>query len=164
VRLGQLAFIAVATPEFLAPDPGPVAIDTLLSSPILTLNRRHVSREVFDAACRLAGMRPRIVLESTSPHTLFSMAGGGNGIAVVPSSARLDNDALVMRPIALRGEIIHFDFCAMFDSRAPLPAYGHRFVADLQAHIDAEEAAEKSPESNSENPPEMTPHGHLHIA
>ncbi len=142
VRLGQLAFIAVATPEFLPPGPGPIAIGELLSSPILTLNRRHASREVFDAACRLAGIRPQIILESTSPHTLFSMAESGNGIAVVPSSARMDNGAMTMRPIALRGEVIHFDFCAMSDSRAPLPVYGRRFVADLQAHVAAENERE----------------------
>ncbi len=162
VRLGQLAFHAVATTEFLAPDPGPVAIDTLLANPILTLNTRHASREVFDAACRLAGTRPLIVMESASPHTLFAMAEGGNGVAVVPSSARVHNDALVARPIALRGEIIRFDICAMSDSRAPLPVYGRRFVEDLQAHILAEEAAEEI--AAAETAPTAARSGHLYIA
>ena len=141
VRLGELAFLAVATPEFLPDTGGPIEITDLLEGPILTLNKRHASREVFDAACRLACAVPRIVLESTSPHTLFAMAEGGNGIAVVPSSARLSGRALVSRPITLRGELVRFDICAMSDSRAPLPAYGRRFVAALRAHILAEEQA-----------------------
>jgi DNA-binding transcriptional LysR family regulator len=154
VRLGELAFLAVATREFLADTGGPIEITDLMERPILTLNKRHASREVFDAACRLAGAVPQIVLESTSPHTLFAMAEGGNGIAVVPSSARLSGRALVSRPITLRGELVRFDICAMSDSRAPLPAYGRRFVEALRAHILAEEQAPRA---------QPAP-GHLHVA
>ena len=122
---------------------------------ILTLNRRHASREVFDAACRLSGAIPRIVLEGTSPHTLFALAEGGNGVAVVPSSALLKGRDLVSRPITLRGEPVHFDICAMWDTRAPLPAYGRRFVEALRAHIMAEEGRIGASSG--------TPRGHLHI-
>lgn len=153
VRLGELAFIAVATREFLSPSDMLVEIEEVLRHPILTLNCRHASREVFDAACRLSGAVPRIVLESTSPHTLFSMAEGGNGVAVVPSSAQPASKALVGRPIALRGEPVVFDICAMHDSRVPLPAYGRRFIDDLRAHILAE---------NGTNTPNATARAHLH--
>lgn len=139
VRLGELAFIAVATPDLLPEANSPIEIADLLESPILTLNRRHASREVFDAACRLSGAVPRIVLEGTSPHTLFALAEGGNGVAVVPSSARVSSPSLVCRPITLRGELVMFDICAMWDSRTPLPAYGRRFVEALRAHIMTEE-------------------------
>ncbi|HRV61413.1 MAG TPA: LysR family transcriptional regulator [Albidovulum sp.] len=139
VRLGELAFIAVATRDFLAAADTPVEIGEVLRHPILTLNCRHASREVFDAACRLSGAVPRIVLESSSPHTLFSMAEGGNGVAVVPSSVQPGSEALVGRPIALRGEPVVFDICAMHDSRVPLPAYGRRFIDDLRAYILSEE-------------------------
>jgi len=144
VRLGKLAFLAVATPEFLDHHGEPIEITRLLDQPILALNKRHASREVFDAACRLMGAVPRVVLESYSPHTLFSMAEGGNGIAIVPSSARLPGTNLISRPITLRGELIEFDICAMWDSRAPLPLFGRRFVEALGAHIDREEAAERA--------------------
>ncbi len=141
-RLGKLAFLAVGAPEFLAPSPLPVELAEILAQPILTLNKRHASREVFDAACRLSGEVPRIVLESYSPHTLFSMAAGGNGVAVVPSSARLSGTALVSRPITLRGELIQFEICAMWDARTELPDYGQRFVAALAAHIAGDRAAD----------------------
>jgi DNA-binding transcriptional LysR family regulator len=78
-------------------------------------------------------------MEGTSPHTLFAMARGGNGVAVVPSSTRVDGRSLVSRPITLRGERVLFDICAMWDRRIPLPAYGRRFVESLRAHILNEE-------------------------
>ena len=140
VRLGRLAFLAVALPDFLADLPRPIEMAELLVHPILTLNQRHASREVFDAACRLIGEPPKLVMEGYSPHTLFAMAEGGNGVAVVPSSARVASTRLVARPIALKGEPVEFDICAMWDRRAPLPAYGLRFVEALGAHVRAEEA------------------------
>lgn len=155
VRLGELVFIAVATPDLLPDTGGTIEIAELLEGPILTLNRRHASREFFDAACRLSGSIPRIVLEGTSPHTLFALAEGGNGIAVVPSSALLAGRTLVSRPITLRGELIRFDICAMWDGRAPLPAYGRRFVEALRVHILAEDRGGSA---------RLRPwHGHLHI-
>ena len=142
VRLGRLAFLAVGLPEFLADTRRPIEMAELLAHPILTLNHRHASREVFDAACRLIGEPPKVVMEGYSPHTLFAMAEGGNGVAVVPSSARVASPHLVDRPIALKGEPVEFDICAMWDKRAALPAYGLRFVEALKDHVRAEEAHE----------------------
>jgi len=153
VRLGKLAFLAVGTPKFLQTPNVPIEVRELLIHPILALNKHHASREVFDAACRLIGEVPSVVLESYSPHTLFSMAQGGNGIAVVPSTVRVPGSGLISRPITLRGEPIQFDICAMWDSRAPLPQYGHRFVEALGAHVRAEEEAAQGSLAS-----------HLHIA
>ena len=135
VRLGKLGFLAVATAEFLPASPRAIEIADLMALPILTLNRRHASREVFDAACRLLGAVPQVVLESSAPATLFAMAEGGNGVAVVPASARVAGRGLISRPIALRGALIEFEIGAMWNSRAPLPLYGRRFVEDLGAHM-----------------------------
>jgi len=142
IRLGRLAFLAVALPDYLADTVGPIEMAELLAHPILTLNQRHASREVFDAACRLIGVPPRLVMEGYSPHTLFAMAEGGNGVAVVPSSARVASPRLVARPIALNGKLVEFEICAMWDRRAPLPAYGLRFVEALGTHVRAEDATE----------------------
>ncbi|MCL6706310.1 LysR family transcriptional regulator [Pseudomonas sp. R2.Fl] len=156
VRLGELGFLAVATREFLTDAGEPLEIGDLLRQPILTLNRRHASREIFDAACRLSGTVPQVVLESYSPHTLFSMAEGGNGIAVVPSSARLRNADLISRPLTLRGEFVRFSICAMWNSRSPLPLFGRRFIEGLGAHIWATEEAQHSPRV-------LTRSGHLKV-
>lgn len=140
--LGRLGFLAVAEPELLPEGNAPVELADLLDRPILTLNRRHASREVFDAACRVSGTVADIVLESYSPHTLFAMAEGGNGIAVVPSSAKPPVERLVSRPIALNGDPVQFGICAMWNARAGLPLYGRRFIEELGAHIRADQAPE----------------------
>jgi DNA-binding transcriptional LysR family regulator len=83
------------------------------------------------------------------------MAEGGNGVAVVPSSALITGRSLVSRPITLRGELISFGIGAMWDGRTPLPAYGRRFVEALRTHIMAEEGGSEAPSGKA--------HGHLHI-
>ena len=157
VPLGKLGFLAVGTPEFLKGSAETIEITDLIGMPVLVLNKRHASREVFDAACRLSGEGPDIVMESYSPHTLFAMAEGGIGVAVVPSSLRPAVGQLVRRPITLKGELIQFDICAMWNSRAPLPIYGQRFVADLTAHFAREQALE------SARTPAQARQSHLHI-
>lgn len=149
VLLGKLGFTALATEEFFTGHNMSVDIVDLLQFPILTLNGRHASREVFDAACRLVGGVPRIVLESYSPHTLFSMAAAGNGVAVVPSSARSFPGDLLRKPVTLRGELIEFDICAMWNHSTPLPVFAHRFIDALRAHVQLENEKEAAGQAHA---------------
>ena len=64
-----------------------VPIEALADKPILTLTRGFMTRQIFDEACMSAGLRPRIFLESASPHTLIALARKGHGIPVLSSSA-----------------------------------------------------------------------------
>jgi DNA-binding transcriptional LysR family regulator len=57
----------------------------LVDEQLLLLRRDFGSRECFDAACSLAHIRPRALLESAAPHTLIALAATGYGIAIVPS-------------------------------------------------------------------------------
>lgn len=136
--LGRLEFLAVGLPALMPPGTGPLDLADLIDRPILTLNRRHASREVFDAACRLLGRAVQPVMESYAPHSLFAMAEGGLGLAIVPSSARNFGAGLVARPIALRETPVEFSICALWNRRAPMPAYGHRFIEELTRHIAAD--------------------------
>jgi DNA-binding transcriptional LysR family regulator len=62
-------------------------IQRLAESPVLTLSRGFMTRQLFDEACTAGGVRPRIFLESASPHTLVALAQKGHGVAVLSSSA-----------------------------------------------------------------------------
>jgi DNA-binding transcriptional LysR family regulator len=62
-------------------------VEALADSPILTLSRGFMTRQIFDEACAAAGVRPRFFLESASPHTLVALAQKGHGVAVLSSSA-----------------------------------------------------------------------------
>lgn len=137
--LCQLAVLAVGTVQHLKPSAAPVDIIDVAGEPVLLLNRRHVSREMFDAACRLNGLEPRVALESGSPHTLFSMAHSGVGIAVLPSSIRALRTDLVVRPISIEGRPIEFEISAIWSRHTPLPNFGHRFVEALARHITREQ-------------------------
>jgi hypothetical protein len=59
-------------------------IAELADEPLLLLGRDFGSREWFDAACSVAHIRPRVLLESAAPHTLIALAATGYGIAIIP--------------------------------------------------------------------------------
>ena len=137
--LCHLAVLAIGSADHLEASADPVDITDVCAHPVLLLNRRHVSREMYDAACRLSGLDPRIALESGSPHTIFSMAIGGVGIAILPSSIRALKTDLTVRPVAIDGHAIEFEISAIWSRSTPLPAYGRRFVAALAEHIAREQ-------------------------
>jgi LysR family cyn operon transcriptional activator len=64
-------------------------VANLSGEPLLLLHRSFVSREWIDTACRIAHIRPRILLESGAPHTITALAGAGYGIAIVPSTVKV---------------------------------------------------------------------------
>ena len=56
-------------------------------------------------ACRLAGMKPDIRLESRSPHTLLAMAEAGHGVAIHRRLAYVPGD-VTLWPNLTGGEIV----------------------------------------------------------
>jgi DNA-binding transcriptional LysR family regulator len=57
---------------------------------------------VYDAACRLSDLKPRMVFESRSVNTLLAMAEAGHGVAIIPSALRTDPKRIATRPVAHR--------------------------------------------------------------
>ncbi len=140
--LGTLSLTAVATPELIGDGDGLIEIADIARHPLLLLNHRHASREMLDAACRLAGVSPQVALESNAPHTLLALAEAGSGIAVVPAAAPPAAGRLHARPLGYGGRVLSFDICAMWRISEGLPPYGLRFVELLRRHIaDAAEPA-----------------------
>ncbi len=48
-----------------------------------------MTRQLFDGACQVAQITPRVMLESGSPHCLLTLVEGGHGVAIIPSTVRL---------------------------------------------------------------------------
>jgi LysR family nitrogen assimilation transcriptional regulator len=69
---------------------GMIDIVSLASYPLLLLDSGYSVRRLFNAACRLADVEPKILLESRAPHTLLALAEAGQGVAVIPSMLRTD--------------------------------------------------------------------------
>ena len=51
--------------------------------PLLLMDSGFGFRRAFDAASRMAGLKPMIMFESRNPHTLLALAEAGHGVAIV---------------------------------------------------------------------------------
>ena len=78
-------------------------IGELVDAPLLLTRRDFASREWFDAACQVAHLRPRVLLESGAPSTLVALAQAAYGIAIVPSNVRIPRGAFGPCPSSSAG-------------------------------------------------------------
>jgi len=108
-------------------------VTQLSDEPILLLNRSFASRAWFDGACGLARVRPSVVLESASPHTIIALAAADFGIAVVPSTVRLRSGVRALPMV--RGDELLGDWGTIaWNPRRSLAPYAEQFVQELAAH------------------------------
>jgi LysR family cyn operon transcriptional activator len=105
-------------------------IGELVDTPLLLTRRDFGSREWFDAACQVAHIRPRVLLESGAPPTLIALAQAGYGVAILPSNARIPRGLRAV-PILLRGESIGVWASISWDPRRFLAPYAEQFVEEL---------------------------------
>jgi LysR family transcriptional regulator, nitrogen assimilation regulatory protein len=84
-------------------------------------------RRAFDAACRLAGLRPNIRLASRFPHTLLVLAEAQHGVALIASTFRAHTYNLKIVRIVYRGRTLREPLAVLWDKRRPLPRYASGF-------------------------------------
>ncbi|MHB8466568.1 MAG: LysR family transcriptional regulator [Acidimicrobiales bacterium] len=83
----EVHVVAVVPPRHPWRSRREIHVRDLAASPIVTTPRGYFSRSMLDRACRLAGVEPRIVMESGSPVALLALGRDGIGIPVVASDA-----------------------------------------------------------------------------
>jgi LysR family transcriptional regulator, cyn operon transcriptional activator len=98
------------------------------------LSRDFGTRQLFDAACRIAQFRPRVVLESAAPDSLVTLARAGHGIAVVPSTVHFASKRIQVAPIVQDGKSLGWWAAVAWDPRRSLPIYSERFIEGLAAY------------------------------
>ena len=76
-----------------------LTVADLAQDNMLVLRRGFLTRHLFEQACAAHGVRPKILLESDSTHTLGALAHDGNGVAIVSSSAQNTNQIANAIPI-----------------------------------------------------------------
>ena len=76
-----------------------------------------MTRQLFDRACQVAHIRPRIVLESGSPLCLLALVEGGHGIAIIPSTVRLINVRQRVLPLEQDGRQIGLWMSVIWDPK-----------------------------------------------
>jgi LysR family cyn operon transcriptional activator len=106
-------------------------IAELADEPLLLLRRDFGSREWFDAACQIAHIRPRVLLESAAPHTLVALAATDYGIAIVPSNAQVPSGIVRAVPLVHRGVSVGRWAHIAWDPQRFLAPYAEQFVEEL---------------------------------
>ena len=114
---------------------GNVDIVKLARYPLLLPDTSFLVRNTFDAACRLAGLKPNIFIESRSPQGLLALAEAGHGVAIVPSVLSTHRYRLRIVHISDRGRPLRVALGAHWDKRRTLPPYAKGFCEALAAHM-----------------------------
>jgi DNA-binding transcriptional LysR family regulator len=111
-----------------------IEVRELAGEPLLLLGRDFGTRQLFDAACRIAQFRPRVVLESAAPDSLITLARAGHGIAVVPSTVQFVSKKIQAAPILQDGKSLGWWAAVTWDPRRALPLYSESFIEGLVAY------------------------------
>lgn len=112
-----------------------LAIEALVDAPVLLLRKGFMTRDLVDESFRKAGIRPRIVLESDSPHALVAMVNQGQGIAMLSSAAAKGIHNFRPVPLTLSGSPISRQVSAIWNRERHRPAALPRLVQALAAMV-----------------------------
>jgi DNA-binding transcriptional LysR family regulator len=132
--LPPIEFLAACNPSLELGDTETLDIRSLGSHPLL-LDTSFYVRTTFDAACRIAGLRPNIYMESRTPHALLALAETGHGVAIVPSVLPTHRYRLRIVRLTYRGKSLREPMTIMWDKRRALPAYAEDFCQALAAYM-----------------------------
>jgi len=111
-----------------------VDVSRLASHPLLLLDGGFVVRRTFDAVCRLAGLKPNVLIESRQPSNLLALAEAGHGVAIIPSLLPTHRYALRTVRLAHEGKPLREPLGIVWDKRRLLPRYAQDFSELLATH------------------------------
>jgi DNA-binding transcriptional LysR family regulator len=137
VQLEPAEFLAACHPSITLGSRGMIEVGRLAPYPLLLLDNGYGLRRAFDAACRLAGLRPNVRLESRSPHTLLVLAQTQHGVAIIASSFRTCRYNLKIVRVVYRGRPLREPLAVLWDKRRPLPRYATAFCQMWTEHVRA---------------------------
>jgi DNA-binding transcriptional LysR family regulator len=112
-----------------------IDIEHLAAHPLLMLDSGFSVRRTFDAACRLAGVKPNVSYESRAPHTLLALASAGHGVAIIPSSLRTEPYDLQIVRVTYRRQPVRESVVMLWDKRRSLPNYAIPFCEMCAAYL-----------------------------
>jgi DNA-binding transcriptional LysR family regulator len=135
--LPPVDFFAACRTSFQLGSAGNIDIVNLAAYPLLLLDPSFGVRNTFDAACRLAGVKPKIFVESRSPQALLAFAEAGHGVAILTSSFAFSAHRYRLRMVRIthRRRPLREPNGAHWDKRRTLPPYAKDFCEALAAHM-----------------------------
>jgi DNA-binding transcriptional LysR family regulator len=133
--LAPVELLAACHQDLALGSRGKIEVDQLATRPLLLLDSGFGFRRAFDAACRLAGVEPKVLFESRAPHTLLALAEAGHGVAIIPSALRTHRYALRIFCVTYRGKPLREPLTIVWDKRRPLPRYATAFCEMWAQHV-----------------------------
>lgn len=127
--------LAVAAPSLNLGQAGVIDVRGLAAYPLLLLDPGYSVRRLFDAACRLADVRPNVMLESRAPHTLLALAEIGHGVAIIPSLQRTDRYDVRVARVTHGRKPVRERVAIQWDRRRRLPPYAVTFCDALADYM-----------------------------
>src|SRR5437764_13979982 len=100
---------------------GEVHIGIRQGDPLLLPQSGYSIRRLFDAACRVAEVTPKVVLESRSLQTLLALAEDGHGVAIIPSMLMTKRYELRIVRGTHRRKPVQQQYTIQWDRRRPIP-------------------------------------------
>ena len=135
LALGSVELLAVCHPSTpLGPD-RTVEVAGLAGFPLLLLDGGFGFRRAFDAASRMAGLKPTILFESRNPHTLLALAEAGHGVAIVPSQLQCRRYKVRVVGLTHRRRVLQEPLTISWDKRRSLPRFAADYCAMLAAYM-----------------------------
>ncbi len=133
--LGSVELLAVCHPSMPLGPNGTIELADLAGFPLLLLDSGFGFRRAFDAASRMAGLKPTIMFESRNPHTLLALAEAGHGVAIVPSQLQCRRYQLRIVGLTHRRRVLQEPLTISWDKRRPLPRFATDYCVMLAAHM-----------------------------
>jgi DNA-binding transcriptional LysR family regulator len=133
--LPKFQILAACVPALDVDGTDTIEIRRLAEHPLLLPDASYATRTLFDAACRLAGVRPTVLVESAAAHALLALAEEGHGIAIIPSILRTDRSPVRVMRVTHRREPLQIALAVLWDKRRTLPRYAEGFSELLAADM-----------------------------
>jgi DNA-binding transcriptional LysR family regulator len=133
--LPHFHMLAACAPSFAVEAGDLIDIAVLAQYPLLVLDPSYATRNVFDAACHLAGIKPSIMLEARSVNALLALAEAGHGIAIIPSVLKIDPARIRTRLVTHRRELLELTAAVIWDRRRMHSRHADQFADLLTAHV-----------------------------
>ncbi|MGA8818362.1 MAG: LysR family transcriptional regulator [Xanthobacteraceae bacterium] len=112
-----------------------IDIGRLASHPLLLLDSSFMFRRAFDAACRLAQLKPNIFIESRTPQTLLALAEARHGVAVIPSQLQTHHCDLRIVALTYRGRPLRTQMVILWNKQRPRPRYAIAYCEMLADYV-----------------------------
>lgn len=97
---------------------------------LLLLRRTFMTRQLFDGACQVAQITPRVMLESGSPQCLLALVERGHGVAIIPSTLRLRRPRQKILRLQYGGRQLGLSISVIWDPRRYMTQAAKIFIEE----------------------------------